>query len=45
MWNNKVKMCKVHWSHHTEEEVTWEKAEELKSEFPSFFFDRSESRG
>jgi hypothetical protein len=22
--NKKVKMCKVQWSHHTEEEATWE---------------------
>jgi hypothetical protein len=40
-----IKMCKVQWSHHTEEEVTWEREEELKAEFPSFFSDPSESRG
>jgi hypothetical protein len=44
-WNKKIKMCKVQWSHHTEEEATWEKEEELKADFPSFFFDPSESRG
>jgi hypothetical protein len=44
-WNKKIKMCKVQWSHHTEEEATWEREEELKAEFPSFFFDPSESRG
>jgi hypothetical protein len=58
-------MCKVQWSHHTEEEATWkredlfrsirisghteeatwERDEELKVEFPSFFFDSSESWG
>jgi hypothetical protein len=37
--------CKVQWSHHTEEEATWEREEELKAEFPSFFSDPSESRG
>jgi hypothetical protein len=42
--NKTIKMCKVQWSHHTEEEATWEKGE-LKAEFPSFFFDPSESRG
>jgi hypothetical protein len=42
--NKMIKMCKVQWSHHTEEEATWER-EELKAEFPSFFFDTSESRG
>jgi hypothetical protein len=29
-------MCKVQWSHHTEEEATWEREEELRAEFPSF---------
>jgi hypothetical protein len=43
--NKKVKMCKVQWSHHTEEEATWERLEELKAEFSSFFFDPSESQG
>jgi hypothetical protein len=43
--NKKIKMCKVQWSHHTEEESTWEREEELKAEFPSFFSDPSESRG
>jgi hypothetical protein len=43
--NKRIKMCKVQWSHHTEEEATWERKEELKAEFPSFFFDQSESWG
>jgi hypothetical protein len=43
--NKNIKMCKVQWSHHTEEEATWEREEELKVEFPSFFSDPSESRG
>jgi hypothetical protein len=43
--NKRIKMCKVQWSHHTEEEVTWEREEELKAEFPCFFSDPSESRG
>jgi hypothetical protein len=25
MQNKRVKMCKVQWSHHTEEEATWER--------------------
>jgi hypothetical protein len=41
--NKKIKMCKVQWSHQTEEEATWEREEELKAEFPSFFSDPSES--
>jgi hypothetical protein len=43
--NKRIKMCKVQWSHHTEEEATWEREEELKAEFPCFFSDPSESRG
>jgi hypothetical protein len=43
--NKRIKMCKVQWSHHIEEEATWEWEEELKAEFPSFFSDPSESRG
>jgi hypothetical protein len=44
-WNKRVEMWKVQWSHHTEEEATWEREEELKAEFSSFFSDPSESRG
>jgi hypothetical protein len=43
--NKKIKICKVQWSHHTEKEATWEREEELKAEFPSFFSDPSESQG
>jgi hypothetical protein len=42
--NKRIKMCKVQWSHHTEEEAIWEREEELKAEFPSFFSDQSESQ-
>jgi hypothetical protein len=41
----RIKMCKMQWSHHTEEEASWEREEELKAEFPTFFFDPSESHG
>jgi hypothetical protein len=43
--NKKIKMRKVQWSHHTKEEATWEREQELKSKFPSFFSDLSESQG
>jgi hypothetical protein len=43
--NKMIKICKVQWSHNTEEEATWEREEELKVEFPSFFFDPFKSRG
>jgi hypothetical protein len=42
--NKKIKICKVQWSHHTEDKGTWEREEELKAEFPCFFSDPSESR-
>jgi hypothetical protein len=45
MRNKRIKMCKVQWSQHTEDEATWEREEELKVEFPCFFSDPSESRG
>jgi hypothetical protein len=45
MRNKRIKMCKVQWSHHTEDEATGEREEELKAKFPSFFSDQSESRG
>jgi hypothetical protein len=35
--NKRIEICKVQWGHHTEEEATWEREEELKAEFPSFF--------
>jgi hypothetical protein len=43
--NRSIKMCKVHWSHHTEEEATWEREDELEAEFFSFFSNPSESQG
>jgi hypothetical protein len=35
----------MQWSQHTEEEATWEREEELKAEFLSFFSDPFKSRG
>jgi hypothetical protein len=43
--NKRIKMCKVQWSHHTEEEATWEREEELKVEFSSFFSDEFDISG
>jgi hypothetical protein len=43
--NKRLKMCMVQWSHHTEEEATREREEELKAEFRSFFSDPSKSQG
>jgi hypothetical protein len=41
----RIKMCKVQWSHHTKEEATWEREDELKAEFLSFISDSYESWG
>jgi hypothetical protein len=35
--NNVIKMCKVQWSHHTEDEATWEHEEELTVDYPELF--------
>jgi hypothetical protein len=35
--NKVIKMCKVQWSHHGEDEATWEREEELQIEFPHLF--------
>jgi hypothetical protein len=35
--NKVIKMCKVQWSQHGEEEATWEIEEELRIEFPHLF--------
>jgi UTP:GlnB (protein PII) uridylyltransferase len=43
--NKKIKMCKVQWRLHTEEEATWESEEEMQAEFLNFFSDPSESQG
>jgi hypothetical protein len=31
--NKKIKMCRVQWSHHTEDEATWEREDELRKRF------------
>jgi hypothetical protein len=35
--NKVIKMCKVQWSYHTEEEATWEPEEELRADYPELF--------
>jgi hypothetical protein len=32
-----IKMCKVQWSHHTEDEAMWEHEEELRADYPELF--------
>jgi hypothetical protein len=35
--NKVIKMCKVQWSHHTEDEATWEHKEELRADYLELF--------
>ncbi|WVZ52536.1 hypothetical protein U9M48_003584 [Paspalum notatum var. saurae] len=35
--NRRVKMCRVQWKHHTEDEATWEREEELRATSPRLF--------
>jgi hypothetical protein len=35
--NKKIKMCRVQWSHHTEDEATWEREDELRNTYPDLF--------
>jgi hypothetical protein len=35
--NKVIKMCKVQWSHHGEDDATWEREEELRIDFPHLF--------
>jgi hypothetical protein len=32
-----IKMCKVQWSHHTEDKATQENKEELRTDYPELF--------
>ena len=32
-----IKMCKVQWSHHSDDEATWKREDELRAEFPQLF--------
>ena len=40
-----IKFCKVQWSHHTEDEATWEREEDLWKDHPHLFSSQPESRG
>ncbi|WVZ85174.1 hypothetical protein U9M48_032124 [Paspalum notatum var. saurae] len=35
--NRRVKMCRVQWKHHMEDETTWEREEELRATYPGLF--------
>ena len=40
-----IKFCKVQWSHHTEDEATWEREEDLRKDHPHLFPSQPESQG
>ena len=40
-----INFCKVQWSHHTEEEATWEREDDLRKDHPHLFASFSEARG
>ena len=40
-----IRLCKVQWDHHTEEEATWEREEDLRQDHPHLFVDHAEYRG
>jgi hypothetical protein len=33
----KIKVCRVQWSHHTEDEATWEREDKLRKIYPDLF--------
>ena len=35
--SKRIRMCKVQWSHHAEDEATWEREDEVQAEFPQLF--------
>ena len=35
--NRTVRMCKVRWNHHTQDEATWEREDQMMAEFPELF--------
>jgi hypothetical protein len=43
--NKVIKMYKVQWSHHTEDEDTWEHEEEIRADYPNYSQALPESRG
>ena len=40
-----IKFCKAQWSHHTEDEATWEREDDLRKDHPYLFSSQPESRG
>jgi hypothetical protein len=34
---NTIRMCKVKWGHHSEEEATWEREDDMRAKYPELF--------
>jgi hypothetical protein len=34
---NTIRTCKVRWGHHSEEEATWEREDDLMAKYPELF--------
>jgi hypothetical protein len=32
-----IRMCKVRWGHHSEEEATWEREDDMRAKYPELF--------
>ncbi|WVZ93920.1 hypothetical protein U9M48_039870 [Paspalum notatum var. saurae] len=43
--NRVIRMCKVKWSHHTAEEATWEREDDLRADYPELFASQSLNLG
>ena len=41
--NRSIRMCKVQWNHHSEDEATWEREDKLRAEFPYLFDEMAEA--
>jgi hypothetical protein len=33
IWRNTIRMCKVRWGHHFEEEATWEREDDMMAKY------------
>jgi hypothetical protein len=43
--SKRIRMCRVQWSHHAEDEATWEREDGLHAEFPQLLASPAESQG
>ena len=41
--NRSIRMCKVQWNHHSEDEATWEREDKLRAEFLYLFDEMAEA--